>query len=687
MVRGGTGGMLPGTRPRRGPDAVQHLNTYVDRHELTSLHQGFAALDLDALVAHSRASVEAAVRHAALQQASTWVVTWDDLESHSEVWLGTPDEPEAVRIDFSQALASALGGPASGLRQALGEPVYDAYARLLTHIVAAAVLEPVRAAASEGEAGTGPASVHLALFHGEDAHCIWAPGHQPDTLFSSAGGVHYATTPRDRWRAALEQGDLGALPDLIGPMLRAGDELEVLQALSIATLELARGRVERTEPERAALLQAIRALRSGVHAVWRQDVDILVANTIAWAARDPVHMAFITEHLVDPEDVRHELLAANLAASASLLGDREALLRWARLALEMGRPATSFTEDADFEAFRTDPDFQALLAGTAVRRETLDAQLVEAAGELQVGRVRELLAQGAHADSVNDWDDSALYEAITAVLGSGEARLEMVRLLLEAGATVGDELGTAVRHGPELVALLLSRGAPIGPRVAPAAIDSGDVEVVRLLIEHGLALSPLPEGADNRFEACRHHADTAMAGFLLAAGARLDERRAYAAPVLHSVAAAGNPVMIRWLVAQGMSPAAVDPQGNTALAAAASNDNAEAAGLLIALGCPTEHANEEGRTIVHECVGVGAHATLRCVLEAGAPPNHANGDGDTALHLAARDDRLQMVRLLLDHGADASLRNRDGARAADLCTSDPVRRALTAAPEPPSRGP
>jgi ankyrin repeat protein len=153
--------------------------------------------------------------------------------------------------------------------------------------------------------------------------------------------------------------------------------------------------------------------------------------------------------------------------------------------------------------------FQAVRAGDVTRvRALLDARpdlvrargeqdrtpLAEAVGSKQVAVAAVLIERGADVNAADAEGVTPL--VVAAVLGDAP----MVRLLLDAGARVGDQanvLGLTALHAAtrgrnvEVAELLLARGAPTGARdregltpLARAAREGAD-EIAALLIRHG----------------------------------------------------------------------------------------------------------------------------------------------------------------------------------------------------------
>ncbi|MDH5178392.1 MAG: hypothetical protein OEZ39_17910 [Gammaproteobacteria bacterium] len=63
-----------------------------------------------------------------------------------------------------------------------------------------------------------------------------------------------------------------------------------------------------------------------------------------------------------PEQVEEQLLAYNLACGFAAFHDRENMLKYIQISLELGKTAEQFIDDADFAAYLQDQDFQSLLA-------------------------------------------------------------------------------------------------------------------------------------------------------------------------------------------------------------------------------------------------------------------------------------------------------------------------------------
>ncbi len=187
------------------------------------------------------------------------------------------------------------------------------------------------------------------------------------------------------------------------------------------------------------------------------------------------------------------------------------------------------------------------------------------------------------------------------------------------------------------VKMLLDRGAdvnarstvprPVNTAIARAAMR-GDVEVIRMLLEHGASLNDLDKGSAALLVSVIR-GDTRLASFLLGQGADAETRftgidTAKGSTPLMWAANWGFPEMVRFLLKHGASIEARDDEGLTALMYAAS-------------------AKDRGNTEV-----------LEILLAAGADTKAATAGGETAASLAQRYGKQRAAELLKNWSAAAA---------------------------------
>lgn len=107
------------------------------------------------------------------------------------------------------------------------------------------------------------------------------------------------------------------------------------------------------------------------------------------------------------------------------------------------------------------------------RLTQLSEQLIRAARWGRADEARDLLARGALADYVDEFETTALHEA-----ARNRHSVEIVRMLLEAGA--GAVIDRRNSHGMPVRMSVLG-----GSTALMLAASSGEVEIVRVLLEAG----------------------------------------------------------------------------------------------------------------------------------------------------------------------------------------------------------
>ena len=260
-------------------------------------------------------------------------------------------------------------------------------------------------------------------------------------------------------------------------------------------------------------------------------------------------------------------------------------------------------------------DVQHALARERGYESWIALKSVVAAGGVLATPLTELLTAAARGDA----------STVAAIIDAHPATIN------ERGTLPGHTgLRTALHFGVKheaVVSTLLERGAnpnirDEGDNAYPIhfAAESGDLAVVRLLIEHGA--DPIGAGTAHELDVigwavCFDYATHVdVARYLLAHGARHS---------LFSAAAMGDAAAIRELATAGAD-----------------------------LNQPMDRTNHR-RSALHLAVVKTQPAALATLIEVGADPNIEDAVGLTPLDQAALNDEAEMTRLLLDAGAAVSL--------------------------------
>jgi uncharacterized protein len=173
-----------------------------------------------------------------------------------------------------------------------------------------------------------------------------------------------------------------------------------------------------------------------------------------------------------------------------------------------------------------------------------------------------------------------------------------------------------------------------------------------------VAAQPLYD--DLIFAATNDRAEQARS--LLARGLDPDTVDPNGDPVLVIAARAGNAATVDVLLAGRAKVNARNRYGDTAIMAAALNGHL---GIVRKLGAQGAALDYPGWTpLIYAATG-GHDEIVRFLLGEGANVDAGSPNGTTALMMAVREGRVSTVELLLARGANANLRNENGVGALD----------------------
>jgi ankyrin repeat protein len=221
-------------------------------------------------------------------------------------------------------------------------------------------------------------------------------------------------------------------------------------------------------------------------------------------------------------------------------------------------------------------------------------------------------------------EDTCHQRPLSAAAGRND--LEMVRLLLDHGADPN----------------LAEEGAPRGQALFRAVLHRNDA-IVRMLVAHGADPNAMVESGGTPMEHARH--DPAIHDLLKAHGGIEVSREDTA---LSRLIEAGDLAGVERVITA--NPALVDFEdaswGDGVLAGPAHAGNHDLIALLIRLGARVPAVSKWAPYYYfkHE-------ATAAFLLEHGMDPNHMNWHRLTLLHHMAAEGELGKARLLADHGA------------------------------------
>ncbi|KAL8708515.1 MAG: hypothetical protein Q9225_007585 [Loekoesia sp. 1 TL-2023] len=192
-----------------------------------------------------------------------------------------------------------------------------------------------------------------------------------------------------------------------------------------------------------------------------------------------------------------------------------------------------------------------------------------------------------------------------------------------------------------------------------AAIENGEIELVRLLLERGADPNSRYKDGDTALIKAikRDHKELFKA--LLVAGVDVeirDKKRHMTAA--HWAVLYRRPEFLEALLIAGANRDPCDEFDMTPLHLAIKYDNVANTKLLLSAGAILDARDKEGLRPLH-IAARGAQHTLGVLLEHGAKVNARDYDGRTPLVVAAGKVNVTIVQQLLDEGADPNKRNRN----------------------------
>ena len=281
-------------------------------------------------------------------------------------------------------------------------------------------------------------------------------------------------------------------------------------------------------------------------------------------------------------------------------------------------------------------------------------------------------------------DRRARIDKDTLLDGAATGDPQVMNFLLDHAGTVssGDVLGQAVFRccsghlnvsetgAAETVRMLLDRKAYFdmkrdhGRTALQAALEHGDSGIARLLVEYGADANATDDYGATALMIAARSGPIENVRLLLHAGATLEARKR---PGWTALTAAANASMddvispeercdiVALLLKQGAPVNEQDPDGRTALMAAASHDNLTIIQILLKHGADPNIRDRDRHTALAH---TGSAETVRILLSAGArvaPTDKLHGVPDPAsLRAAAEAGSLSRVRRLLAHGASVN---------------------------------
>ena len=410
-----------------------------------------------------------------------------------------------------------------------------------------------------------------------------------------------------------------------------------------------------------------------------------------------------------------EVIKLLLDAGADVLAENDGMR-----ALDYARQNATFT---DKELLRR---LERLTGNTEYRINSREFSILINNGA--VAQVRKAIEHGAN---VNVRSDEESWTPLMVAVRSDEPSIEIVELLIEAGAEINATDGAgdtalkkalyAMHPSPQIIDMLIHAGADVniidedGMTILMEAARRSTPEIVRMLIEAGADVNISRKGMkvvnyaranyhlkntqvlkdleartepissdwckdDEEFlELCEigHLEDIVLA---IENGANIEAKNIFGETLLMRVTSLDMPVeVVECLIELGADVNSCNDSGKTILMNAVRNHRQnfdvvkdpdyELVKLLIEKGANVQAVDERGGTVLMYAASRSEPEILKLLLENGADINAQDENGITALMLAVHSNSSEAIKLLLDAGAKIEIEDKDGKRAYDYAVS------------------
>ncbi|KAL4124261.1 hypothetical protein PRIC2_010098 [Phytophthora ramorum] len=194
-------------------------------------------------------------------------------------------------------------------------------------------------------------------------------------------------------------------------------------------------------------------------------------------------------------------------------------------------------------------------------------------------------------------------------------------------------------------------------------IDREAVAKVKSLLNGRANINAMNEVGITPLRLALDSGNTEMVAVLLEHGADMTAGKQYGSSMLHVAVRSGNKEMVQLLLKYGADLSATDGNGSSTLHIAVRSENVEMVKLLLAENADITAKEEDGSTVLHVAVSSGKSKMLKLLLDHGAALEARDENNKTALHIAACYRKSTMVKFLLGRGADVAAEDKTGRTA------------------------
>ena len=198
------------------------------------------------------------------------------------------------------------------------------------------------------------------------------------------------------------------------------------------------------------------------------------------------------------------------------------------------------------------------------------------------------------------------------------------------------------------------------------ASNSNQIEIVRLLLDAGATVDPEDRWGRTPFQYSMYLGYTNVAKFLLSRGANVNSKDFWGRTLLHWAVSKGERDIATNLIDFGADTEVRDRKGNTALHKAARHGNHDLSTFLIEHDADVNVSTPGLQvTPLHQAVRYGHKKIVRLLLNSGAKVNAYSKLYGTPLHWAAESGHRGIAEVLLEHGASLNTLDSHRLKPAD----------------------
>lgn len=194
------------------------------------------------------------------------------------------------------------------------------------------------------------------------------------------------------------------------------------------------------------------------------------------------------------------------------------------------------------------------------------------------------------------------------------------------------------------------------------AAKQGDVEIVKLLMDHGALVNLKVMGTLTPLFSAASSGHVHIVKLLLEHGASVDDEIWLGETPLFAASSKGHVSTVQLLIENGASGR--NSRGKTALVHAVRYNQTEVAAILCQHGPPlVNEKDESGNTPLHIAAQSCSSSMARLLIANGARINETNDLGETPLCVASQSNRREVATVLIENGASVDTKSYSGATA------------------------